>query len=94
MTHATRALQSEACPGRELTLDHMHNTFTTQGHGGPPRMSDQLNVAATSEPNHCNMANMNLVDLKLTFVLRVRKNPEKHHPAHLSRLGLEPGPAA
>ena len=30
-------------------MDHRHTSLTTQGHGGPPRMSDQPNVGATSE---------------------------------------------
>ena len=30
-------------------MDHIHTFLTTQGHGGPPRMSDQLNAGATSE---------------------------------------------
>ena len=34
---------------RELTLDHIHTFLTTQGHGEPPQMSDQLNARATSE---------------------------------------------
>ena len=38
-----------ACRGRELNLDHIHTFLTTQGYGGPPRMSDQLNAGATSE---------------------------------------------
>ena len=35
--------------GGNETVDHIHTFLTTQGHGGPPRMSDQLNVGATSE---------------------------------------------
>ena len=30
-------------------MDHTRNFLTTQGHGGPPRMSDQLNAGAASE---------------------------------------------
>ena len=30
-------------------MDHIHTFLTTQGHGGPPRMSDQPNAGATSE---------------------------------------------
>ena len=30
-------------------MEHMHTFLTTQGHGGPPRMSDQPNAGATSE---------------------------------------------
>ena len=30
-------------------MDHTHTFLTTQGHGGPPRMSDQPNAGATSE---------------------------------------------
>ena len=30
------------CRERELTLDHIHNVLTTQGHGGLPRRRDQL----------------------------------------------------
>ena len=30
-------------------MDHIHTFLTTQGHGGPPRMSDQPNSGATSE---------------------------------------------
>ena len=32
-----------------LTLDHIYTFLTTQGHGGPPQMSDQLNAVATTE---------------------------------------------
>ena len=30
-------------------MDHIHTFLTTQGHGGPPRMSDQPNAGVTSE---------------------------------------------
>ena len=30
-------------------MDHIHTFLTTQGHGGPPRMSDQPYAGATSE---------------------------------------------
>ena len=30
-------------------MEHIHTFLTTQGHGGPPRMSDQPNAGATSE---------------------------------------------
>ena len=52
-------------------MDHIHTFLTTQGHGGPPRMSDQPNAGATSEttqtwktihtkhiPSHPNKTNM------------------------------------
>ena len=44
ITHASRALQSHDLLKRELTLDHRHTFLTTQGQGGPPRMSDKLNA--------------------------------------------------
>ena len=34
---------------RELAVAHIHTFLTTQGHGGPPQMSDQLSATATSE---------------------------------------------
>ena len=37
------------CRERELPLDHIYTWLTTQGHGEPPRISDQLNARATSE---------------------------------------------
>ena len=37
------------CQERELTINHIHTFLPTQGHGGPPRMRDQLNAGATSE---------------------------------------------
>ena len=37
------------CRERELTMDHIHTFLTTQGHRGPPQMSNQLNSGATSE---------------------------------------------
>ena len=71
MTHATRALQSHDLSGEKLTLDHIQTFLTTQGHGGPPQISDQLNAGATSEktqtwktihtihaPIHSNKANI------------------------------------
>ena len=30
-------------------MDHTHTLLTSQGHGEPPQMSDQLNAGATSE---------------------------------------------
>ena len=52
-------------------MDHRHTFLTTQGHGGPPRMSDQSYAEATSETaqtwktihtkhtlSHSNKANM------------------------------------
>ena len=63
--------RATTCRERELTLDHIHNFLTTQGHGVPPRMSDQPNDGASSEttqtwkmrhtihaPIHSNKANM------------------------------------
>ena len=41
--------RATTCRERELTQDHIHIFLTTQGHGDPPRMSDQLNAGATSE---------------------------------------------
>ena len=35
-------------------MDHIHPFLITQGHGEPPRMSDQPNAGATSE-NSTNM---------------------------------------
>ena len=51
VTNATRALQSHGLSGEgiSLTLDHIDAFLTTQGHGEPPRMRDQLNAGATSE---------------------------------------------
>ena len=63
--------RNTSCREREWTVDHIHTSFTTQGHGGPPRLRDQLNAGATSEttqtwktihtihaPIHSNKANM------------------------------------
>ena len=41
--------RANACQERELTLDHIQTFLTTQGLGGPPRMSGQLNAGANSE---------------------------------------------
>ena len=41
--------RATTCRERELTQDHIHTFLTTQGHGGPPRMSDQFSAGATSE---------------------------------------------
>ena len=41
--------RATTCRERELTLDHINIFLTTEGHGGPPRMSDPLNAGATSE---------------------------------------------
>ena len=32
-----------------IVVDHIHTLLTTQGHGGPPQVSVQLNARATSE---------------------------------------------
>ena len=37
------------CRERKLTLDHIQTFLTPGGHGGPPRMKDQLNAGATYE---------------------------------------------
>ena len=37
------------CRERELAVDHIHIFLTTQGHGGPSRMSEQLSAGAISE---------------------------------------------
>ena len=37
------------CRERELTKDHIHTFLTTQGHGIPPWMKDQLNAGVTSD---------------------------------------------
>ena len=63
--------RATTCRGRELNYESHTNFFTTQGHGGPPRISDQPNAGATSETaqtwktihtkhtlNHPNKANM------------------------------------
>ena len=50
MTHAARALQSHDLSGERIKLWITYILFlTTQGHGGPPWMSDQPNAGATSE---------------------------------------------
>ena len=49
VTHALRAMQSHALSGEGISCG-LHTYFlTTQGHGGPPQMSYQLNAGATSE---------------------------------------------
>ena len=66
LTHATRALESHVLSGEGINYGS-HTLLTTQGHGGPLRMSDKLNVGATSETTrtwktihtiHSNKANM------------------------------------
>ena len=37
------------CRERELTMDHIHTFLTTQGHGGPPLITDQLSVGTVSK---------------------------------------------
>ena len=50
VTHATRASQSHDLSGEGIKLWITYILFlTTQGHGGPTRLSDQLNAGATSE---------------------------------------------
>ncbi|KAJ4432580.1 hypothetical protein ANN_21203 [Periplaneta americana] len=48
-THATRALQGRDLSGEELIYGSHTYFLTTQGHGGPPRMRDQLNAMTTSD---------------------------------------------
>ena len=70
VTHAARALQSHDLSGEGIKL--WITFLTTQGHGGPPGMSDQLDAGAISETaqtwktihtkhtlSHPNKANMN-----------------------------------
>ena len=49
MTHATQALQRHDLSGQGINSESHTYFLTTQGHGEPPRMSEQLNVGATSE---------------------------------------------
>ena len=49
MTHATQALQIHDLSGEGINFGSLNTFLTTQGHGGPPRMSDLLNAGATSE---------------------------------------------
>ena len=48
MTQARRALQSHDLSGEGIN-SRSYTFLTTQEHGGPPRMTYQLNVGATSE---------------------------------------------
>ena len=63
--------RTTTCQGRELNYGSHTYFFDQQGHGGPPRMSDQPNAGATSEtekiwktihtkhtPSHPDKANM------------------------------------
>ena len=71
VTHATLALQSHDLSGEGINSGSHTYFLTTQGHGWPPRKSDQPNAGATSEtaqtwktirtkhtPSHPNKANM------------------------------------
>ena len=49
MIHASQALQSHDLSGEEINFGSHTYFLIIQGHGGPPRMSDMLNAAATSE---------------------------------------------
>ena len=49
MTHATWALQSHDLSGEGINFESHTYFLTTQGHGGPSQMRDQLNARATSE---------------------------------------------
>ena len=40
--------RATTCRERELTLDHIYTFLTTQEHGRPHRMRDQINTEATS----------------------------------------------
>ena len=48
MTHASRALQSHDLAGEGINFGSHIYIFDHTGHGGPPRMRDQLNAGATS----------------------------------------------
>ena len=54
------------CRETELNLDHKHTFLTTQGHGDPPRVRDQLYTGATSITT-CRETELNL-DHKHTFL--------------------------
>ena len=49
MTHAIRALQSHGLSGGGINFGSIHTFLTTQIHGRPPRIRDQLNAGGTSE---------------------------------------------
>ena len=51
VTHTSRALESHDLSGEGINFrsHRLHTFLTTQGHGGPPRMKDQLSAGATSE---------------------------------------------
>ena len=120
VTHATWPQRATTCQERELTLNHIHTFLTTQGHGLPSRIRDQLNSGATSETSRTwwrytsfthpfiltrriwkddydgQLIFGDLVGLKLPYILlREEEKPRKKpHSGNLSRLGIEPEPAA
>ena len=49
MTHATRVLQSHDLSGEGINSGSQTYFLTTQGHGEPPRMRDQLSAEAISK---------------------------------------------
>ena len=49
VTHASRAIQSHDLSGERINFGPHITFLTTQGHGGPSRLSDHLNAGATSE---------------------------------------------
>ena len=49
VTHAVRALQSHDLSEEGINFGSHTYFLTTQGHGGPPLMRDQLNAGAISE---------------------------------------------
>ena len=92
MTHSTRALQSHDLSWEGIKLRITDILFlTTQGHGGPPRMSDQPDAGPPPRQHkHERQYTPSIQpfiptrriwnDRFPTFVLQVRKNPEKTSP--------------
>ena len=70
MTHVSRALQSHDQSGEGINFGS-HNTFlTTQGHGGTPRMSDQLRDNKNmKDDTHHSLIHSNKADMKTMIVM-------------------------
>ena len=63
------------CRERELTLDHIHTFLKTQGHGGPPQMSDQFN---TGPPRRQHKQERRYTPSTHPFILTRRKRNDNH----------------
>ena len=55
------------CREREFAVDQILTFLTTQGHGGPPQMSNHLNAGATSDTTRA-LKTIHIIQVNVNFL--------------------------